>query len=85
MATIAPATIVAHAVGREGDVAARTISEVARAIGSSEIFRVGAVLRPAEMGEQDHLGALVGEFDDGRRDALDAGGVGDRCRPTPAR
>ena len=32
---------------------------------------------PAEMREQDHLAALVGDLGDGRRDALDAGGVGD--------
>ncbi len=35
-----------------------------------------AALRPAEMRQQDHLGALVGEFGDRRRGALDAGGVG---------
>ena len=34
-------------------------------------------LRPAEVGEQDHLAALVGDLGDGRRDALDAGRVGD--------
>jgi hypothetical protein len=28
------------------------------------------------MGKQDHLGAFVGEFRDGRLDAFDAGGVG---------
>ena len=40
-------------------------------------FGRGAILGPAEMREQDDLGALVGQFGDGRRDALDAGGVGD--------
>jgi hypothetical protein len=29
------------------------------------------------MCKQHHLGLLVGEFDDGRRDALDASGVSD--------
>ena len=36
-----------------------------------------AALRPAEMREQDHLAALVGDLGDGRRHALDAGEVGD--------
>lgn len=36
-------------------------------------------LRTAEMGEQDDLGALLGQFADGRRDALDAGRVGDHA------
>ena len=40
-------------------------------------FGLGPALRPAEMREQDDLGALVGELQDGRRDALDAGRVGD--------
>ena len=40
------------------------------------LFRV-APLRPAEMREQDDLAALVGDFGDRRRRALDAGGVGD--------
>ena len=48
----------------------------ASAIGFSEFFRVAA-LRPAEMREQDDLAALVGDLGDGRRDALDAGRVGD--------
>src|SRR3954469_22217683 len=34
-------------------------------------------LRPAEVREQDHLAALVGDLDDTGRDALDAGRVGD--------
>ncbi len=40
-------------------------------------FGRGAILGPAEMGEQDDLGALAGQFGDGRRDTLDASGVGD--------
>ena len=36
-----------------------------------------ASLRTSEMGEQDHLAALVGDLADGRSDALDAGGVRD--------
>ena len=36
-----------------------------------------ASLRPAEMREQDDLAALVGNFGDGRRDALEPGRVGD--------
>ena len=38
-----------------------------------------APLGPAEMREQDHLGALVGELGDRRRHALDAGRVGDHA------
>ena len=52
-------------------------SAVALAIGSSENSGEGPSFGPAEMGEQDDLGALAGQFGDGRRDALDAGGVGD--------
>ena len=36
-----------------------------------------AALRPAEMGEQDDLAALVGNFGDGRCDALEPRRVGD--------
>ena len=36
-----------------------------------------AVLRPAEMGEQDRLAALAGDLADGRRDGADARVVGD--------
>ena len=36
-----------------------------------------ASLRPAEMREQDDLAALVGNFGDGRRDALEPRRVGD--------
>ena len=42
------------------------------------ILRV-APLRAAEMRQQDHLGALVGDFGDRGRHALDAGGVGDHA------
>ena len=38
-----------------------------------------APLRAAEMREQDHLGALVGDLGDRVRHALDAGGVGDHA------
>ena len=40
-------------------------------------LRLRPALRPAEMREQDDLRALVGKFEDGRRDAFDAGRVGD--------
>ena len=43
---------------------------------AQRFFRFGP-FGPAEMRQQDHLAALVGQFDDGRRDFLDAGGVGD--------
>ncbi len=36
----------------------------------------GLALRPAEMREQNDFRALLGEFANGRRHALDAGGVG---------
>ena len=36
-----------------------------------------ASFRTPEMGQQDHLAALVGDLADGRSDALDAGGVRD--------
>ena len=36
-----------------------------------------ASLRPAEMRQQDDLAALAGDLGDGRRDALEPGGVGD--------
>ena len=44
--------------------------------GLQRMLRIAA-LRPAEMRQQDHLAALVGELGDGRGDFLDAGGVGD--------
>ena len=44
--------------------------------GLERILRV-APLGAAEMREQDHLAALVGDFRDGRRHALDAGRVAD--------
>ncbi|EGE56036.1 hypothetical protein RHECNPAF_770084 [Rhizobium etli CNPAF512] len=40
-------------------------------------IRRRAVLRSAEMGEQDHLGALLGQFEDRRRHTLDARRIGD--------
>ncbi len=36
-----------------------------------------ASLGPAEMGEQDHFAALVGDLKDGRSDAFEPRGVGD--------
>ena len=48
------------------------------ATGFSDCFGIAA-LRAAEMREQDHLGALVGDLGDGGRHALDAGGVGDHA------
>ena len=52
---------------------------LARQRGSDRLQRLLRIasLRPAEMREQDHLAALVGDLGDGRRDALDAGSVGD--------
>jgi len=46
--------------------------------GFQRIFLIAA-LRPAEVRQQDHLGALVGDFGDRVRHALDAGGVGDHA------
>ena len=40
-------------------------------------FRVRRALRAPEMRQQDHLGALVRQFDDRRRDAFDPCHVGD--------
>ena len=48
----------------------------ASATGFSDSFGIAA-LGPAEMREQDHLAALVGDLGDGRRDALEPRGVGD--------
>ena len=44
--------------------------------GLQQVLRIG-YLRPAEMREQDHLAALVGDLGDGRRNAFEPGGVGD--------
>ena len=46
-----------------------------RTDGCKREFRCGSPLRTAEMGEQDHPGALVGQFEDRRRHPLDAGRV----------
>src|SRR5664279_3295097 len=50
-----------------------------RHLGGHRLERIFLIapLRAAEMREQDHLGALVGDLGDGVRHALDAGGVGD--------
>ena len=69
--------LVADAVGGEGDGPADDLGRRRSAIGSSENSGSGPPFGPAEMGEQDDLGALVGQLGDGRRDALDAGRVGD--------
>ena len=75
MAKIAPLDHLADAVGDEGDIAADDVGGGAGDRLQRELG-VGAVLRAPEMREQHDLGALVGQFEDGRRDALDAGGVG---------
>ena len=68
---------VADAVVDEFD---RPLDDV-RDLGGDRLERIFlvAALRAAEMREQDHLGALVGDFGDGVRHALDAGGVGDHA------
>ena len=43
-----------------------------RGDGAQRVFRVGRALGAAEMREQDHLAALVGDFPDRRQHALDA-------------
>jgi hypothetical protein len=64
------------AIGGEGDtLAAQRLAD----FGSQalqRIFRVRLALRAAEMGHQHHLGAAVEQLFQGRRQALDAGGVG---------
>ena len=74
----------ADAVVGEGDRPLRPMRATAAATGFSDSFGSRA-LRPAEMREQDHLAALVGDLGDGRRDALDARGVGDLRRSPSAR
>ena len=71
----APAATGADAVGGEGDGPADDLGDGLGDRGQRE-FGLGPALRPAEMREQNDLGALVGEFRDGRRDALDTGCVG---------
>ena len=75
IAATAASAVVADAVLGEAD---RPLDDVRDRVGDrlQRLLRVAA-LRPAEMREQDHLAALVGDLGDGRRDALDAGGVGD--------
>ena len=53
----------------------------ARHLGGHRLERIFQIapLRAAEMREQDHLGALVGDLGDGVRHALDAGAVGDHA------
>ena len=63
------------AVVREGDRALDDLGDRG-SDGLQRIFLVPGAFRPAEMGEQDHLAALVGDFGDRRGDALDARRVG---------
>ena len=65
----------ADAVGREGD---RPLDDVGDrgGDGPQRIGLVRAALGPAEMGEQNDLAALVGDFRDRRRDAFDARRIG---------
>jgi hypothetical protein len=51
----------------------------ARHLGGHQLERIFLIasLRAAEMREQDHLGALVGDLGNRARHALDAGGIGD--------
>ena len=44
----------------------------AAATGRSDVFRIGP-FGPAEMRQQDHLAAFVGDFGDGRRDLARCG------------
>ncbi len=67
---------VADAVGGEGDRTAKDFGD-RRGDGPERILGVRPALRPAEMGEQNDLAALLRDFRDGRRHALDAGRVAD--------
>ena len=66
----------ADAIGGEADRAAEVFGD-GRGDGPQRIGFVRPALGPAEMGEQDHLAALVGDFADRRQHALDAGRVAD--------
>lgn len=68
--------LVADAVGCEADRAAEHLRG-RRGDRLKREFRRRSVLWSAEMGKQDDLSALAGKLGDGRRDALDTGGVGD--------
>src|SRR5438105_419551 len=57
----------ADRVTREGDIPVEMLGECFR--NGPQGFLEVAALRPAEMGEQDHLSALVGDLPDGRKDA----------------
>ena len=59
---------VADAVVGKADRPAENVGELLRD-GFERVFRIAA-FRASEMREQDHLAALVGDFGDGRRDAL---------------
>ncbi len=67
---------VADAVGRKADRTADDLGD-GGGDGTQRILLVRAALGTAEMREQDHLAALVGDLGDGRGDALDARLVGD--------
>ena len=75
-----PPTALAAASPMQSSAKATGLPEQLGERGSDRPQRVLGVasLRTAEMGEQDHLAALAGEFGDGRHHALEAGGVGDR-------
>ena len=63
------------AIRSEGD----RLAEMRRERGGDGLQRIGLVrpvLRAAEMGEQDDLAALAGDFVQRRQDAVDPGGVG---------
>ena len=68
--------LVADAVFREGDRAAEALGDRC-GDGPQRVFRVRSRFRAAEMGEQDHLAALVGDVLDRGQHAVDAGRVGD--------
>ena len=69
--------LVADAVGGKGDRAADAPRDVAAAIGASESAGSGPSLGRPKWASRMTLAPLPDEFEDGRGDALDAGGVGD--------
>ena len=75
IAATAASAFVADAVFGERDRAADDLRDRGR--DRPQRFLRVRPLRAAEMREQDDLAALVGDLGDGRRDALDAGRVGD--------
>ncbi len=74
-AATALAAALADAVLGEGD---RALDDLRQRLGDRFQRVLGiAAFRAAEMGEQDHLAALVGNLGDGGGNALEPGGVGD--------